>query len=165
AVLPWIVATAWSVRHGGRTTPLLTAIVLAGLSGSTGLVLALLVAVCLVPWRSAAAAWTAVTAVLVAAPWWYPAFFLADVLPGDGSGVAAFSLRSDTDFGAVGSALTGGGIWNTAAWFGERDHPVIAGVALLTAVGVVIAGSLLSPHWRRVLLAGGLGLALAITPA
>lgn len=71
----------------------------------------------------------------VNAAWWLPSLLLPGGVPADPAGVPAFAATADTPWGLWGSLLTGGGIWNSAAW------PVSRGSALLTAVALVGVGA------------------------
>lgn len=164
ATLGWVAAFAYDTRHSrGRFLPLACALTAAGLSGSTGLIMAVLVLVCCASIRASLAGLG--LAAGLGAPWWFPALFLTEVRAGDPAGVAAFAARADTPWGVVGSVVSGGGIWNSAAWFGERSSWLLSGAAFIASLGCVVAGLWLLPRWRRLALAGVIGLALALLPA
>ncbi len=169
AALPFLVGAAGACRHaeagdrGGQVRlgwwTLLTA-----LTGSTGAVLGLLVtlAVLLVPGqerRSARHVAYAVGVFLLAnAAWWFPFLTLAPSGSADTAGVQAFGARADTPWGVLGSLLTGGAIWNPAAWTPGRTSPVTSGAALLIVLlAVGVAGW--TRAWRRGPEYAGLGVA------
>ncbi|MDE9365985.1 hypothetical protein PZ938_10255 [Luteipulveratus sp. YIM 133132] len=172
ACLPWVASAAAACRDGrpyGRCR-LATALVLVALTGSTGSVLALIVAACVLLLPSAAAAargaaarltdlvWVAVVALLANAPWWYPFLVVSADTPADSGGVEAFMSRADTPYGVLPSLLTGGGIWNKGVWFDERMSTVVAGVGLV-GVTVSVAFWVRSTGWRRHPATGGLAVA------
>lgn len=149
AALFWVVRTAGRVRRGESAVGALGVVMaLAGLSGSTGAVLAVVMATAVLlagsrwprAWR--AWGWAMLVSVLVAASWWFP-FLRSDASSSaDSAGVESFAARGDTPWGMVGSVLTGGGIWNEASWFAERQSLLLSGVALVGVLAsVVIAWS------------------------
>lgn len=151
AVLPWAVGAARDWRDGLPGWPAVAWLSVAALGGASAVLLVgLAVVVCGRPLRALAA-----TAVL-SLPWVVPGL-LGSVAAGDPDGVAAFAARSDTPFGVVGSLLTGGGVWAPAAVPPGRSAGSVVALAVLL-VGLVGARRL--P--RRWLVAGGLGLLLAL---
>lgn len=145
AALFWVVRAAGRVRRGEPAAGSLGVVMaLAGLSGSTGAVLAVVMATAVLlagsrwprAWR--AWGWAMLVSVLVAASWWFP-FLRSDASSSaDSAGVEAFAARGDTPWGMVGSVLTGGGIWNEASWFAERQSLLLSGVALVGVVAAVV---------------------------
>ena len=109
----WWACGGWAAASGlgGANTVLMT----------VGSMLLGLVAV-RAPWRVVGG--TALVAGAVSACWALPAL----VAPprADPSGTTAFSATSDTPLGLVGSALSGGGLWNDAAVPPERSTVVVA---------------------------------------
>ncbi|GAA3548108.1 hypothetical protein AFL01nite_26600 [Aeromicrobium flavum] len=141
ATLFWVIRTAGRARRGeGAAGPLGVVMALAGLSGSTGAVLAVITATAVLlagsrwprAWRSWG--WAMVVSVLVAASWWFPYLRSEASSSADSAGVTAFAARADTPWGMLGSVLTGGGIWNQASWFAERQNLLISGVALVAVL-------------------------------
>ncbi|UUI67404.1 hypothetical protein NP095_09295 [Aeromicrobium duanguangcaii] len=174
AALFWVIRTAGRARRGeGGAGALGIVMALAGLSGSTGAVLAVVTATAVLlagsrwprAWR--AWGWAMVVSVLVAASWWFPYLRSEASSAADSAGVDAFAARADTPWGMIGSVLTGGGIWNQASWFAERQNLVLSGVALLgVLVACVAAWSdarvRSRPEYLGAAVAGVLGLVAAI---
>lgn len=144
ALLPWVARAADQARRGepGALTRLGWWLIAAAATGSTGALIATLLAMCVLmvprprrqrlPRRSLVAVLALVVA--VNATWWYPSFFLARTLPADPEGVRAFAAGADTPFGVLGSVLTAGGIWNSEVWFATRALWLPSGVALILAI-------------------------------
>ncbi|MET1134048.1 MAG: hypothetical protein ABWX60_11565 [Aeromicrobium sp.] len=174
AALFWVVRTAGRLRRGESPTGALGVVMaLAGLSGSTGAVLAVITATAVLlagsrwprAWR--AWGWAMAVSVLVASSWWVPFLRSEASSSADSAGVDAFAARGDTPWGMVGSVLTGGGIWNQASWFAERQNLVLSGVALLgvlVAVGVAWSDARVRsrPEYLGAAVAGVVGLVAAI---
>lgn len=173
ALLPWVLLAAARVRTTGAGVPaLVTALTLAALGGSTPGVLATLVAVLVVlvpggPRRPRARHLGIVlgTALLANAAWWWP-FLRVASRAADPGGASAFSAAADTPFGALGSLLLGGGLWNERTWFLGRTSWAVA-IGALVAVLVLLVLALRRREWwqdplsRGVTLAGGVGLLVA----
>lgn len=144
AALPWVVWAAQRARHGGLRSyaQLGLVLVFASLTGSTGAVLALiaLTGVTLFERPRAWRAWAVgfVTTILISATWWFP-FLTAASQHADPEGATAFAAQADTPLGVVGSVMSGGGIWNQAAWYPERQSWFVAMFALVVTVGAVVA--------------------------
>jgi hypothetical protein len=119
ASLPWVLAAvarpaASLARTGGR---LLVALVPAAIGGFAAMAIAGLVAlpaaICRpgpARTRVAAAATAAGVLVLLSLPWLIPS--LTRQVDTSTAGVAAFAARADTPFGAAGSVVLLGGVWN-----------------------------------------------------
>jgi len=145
AALPWVVGAAESVRacRPGALPRLAVAVSVAGLAGSTSLVLAAAAAFAVVvapgdvPHRGRALLVVVGAAVLSGAAWLVPALTRSGGLASDPAGVGAFATRADTPLGVVGSALTLGGLWSPATWPGERSSAVLAILALVAVVAAV----------------------------
>jgi hypothetical protein len=149
AVLPWATSAAILLRAGARGAAASTAlwVVLAGLCGSTSLLLVAATALCVTAWpargtpgmpawrRALVVVGPAVAASLV---WVLPSLARSGGVPIDPSGVPAFAARPDTPLGTWGSLLTLGGIWNPATWPHERSVLMLA----LCALGVVLVALL-----------------------
>jgi hypothetical protein len=146
AALPWVVAAATAVRAArpGALAVLALTVSLAGLAGSTSLVIAgpvalgVLLAPGPVPRRWRGTAVTAAATLLAACSWLVPALSRAGGLDSDPRAVAAFATSADTPLGVLGSALTLGGVWNPAVWPAERSSLLLSLVSLL-AVGAAVA--------------------------
>lgn len=170
AVLPWATSAAIRLRAGARGAAASTAswMVVAGLCGSTSLVLVAATAVCVAGWpargTSAMPGWQ--RALVVVGPaaaasmvWVLPSLARIGGVPVDPSGVAAFAARPDTPLGTWGSLLTLGGLWNPATWPHERSQLLLALCALVTvAVALVVSLPVLARRVPGLVLAGGAGL-------
>ena len=88
--------------------------------------------------RRALAAAVAVT-VGASAVWALPA--LVARVSSAPEGVSAFASAADTPLGVLGSLVSGGGLWNPATHPSERSTLVVAVVAVVVALGAVIAGA------------------------
>ncbi len=144
AALPWLV---WAAQNCRRKTPygvvsLGIVSLLVALTGSTGTVLAMLVLVGVLvlerPRRWASAGWGISIALLVSATWLWP-FVNASSRAADPQGVDAFAAQADTPWGVLVSVFTGGGIWNQAAWYPERQSWVLVAFAFCVAVVGIVA--------------------------
>ncbi len=154
AVLPWAADAALAWRRGHPGWPAVACLAVAATGGASALLLAgLVVVVCGRPVKALAA-----TAVL-SLPWVVPGL-LQEVAAGDPKGVSAFAAAADTPLGVLGSLLTGGGVWASAAVPSGRSAGVLAAVLVLL---VAVAG--LPVLWARaggrLVVAGLLGLLLA----
>ncbi|GHC75803.1 hypothetical protein GCM10007079_11480 [Nocardiopsis terrae] len=135
AGLPWVV---WAVVRTASARPaaglsgLVCSLVPAAVGGFSSVVLSALTAgpqALAGPrrWRSAGLFLFAL--VLVSLPWLVPS--LSSGAATDPAGVEAFAARSDTPFGAVGSLLALGGVWNSGAVPPGYGEPVTALARLL----------------------------------
>ncbi|WP_433438023.1 hypothetical protein [Nonomuraea sp. CA-141351] len=152
AGLPWVVRAAWS----GRRVAL--AMVPAAVGGFAAMtvtaITALPVARRILPVAGLLAAFSL--------PWLVPTALRPEGIHGDPAGVYAFAARADTPFGAVGSLLSLGGIWN--AYAVPPGYGAFAGAAarlLLTLAGVVffLRGDV--PYKKGLAVAAFAGLAIA----
>ena len=149
AALPWVVVAADSARRcrPGALPRLALVLALAGLAGSTALVLAAATAVAVlaapgeVSHRARALAVAVAASALSAAAWLVPALTRSGGLASDPAGVRAFATRADTPLGVVGSALSLGGLWSPATWPGERSSVVLAVLAAVAVVAAVALGA------------------------
>ncbi|MFC7589793.1 hypothetical protein ACFQYP_43450 [Nonomuraea antimicrobica] len=152
AGLPWVVRAVWSRRRvvaamvpaavGGfaaMTVTAITALPVAALSvpsgagpdARPGARLAALP-------RRRVVVWVAVVLGMFSLPWLVPTALRPYGIEGDPAGVDAFAARADTPFGAVGSLLSLGGIWN--AYAVPPGYESVVGVVArlaLTLAGVV----------------------------
>ncbi len=175
AALPWVVVAGIAARGGGRRGIgwLCLVVLLAGLAGSTALILVTLTAVAVLwspgqaPGRAAATCWLLTAVVGSAASWLVPALSGPGTTPGDPQGVAAFAARADSPFGVLGSVASLGGVWNPAVWPPERANVVVAlGWLLFVLAAVVIGGRHLLTSWPGpgpgLVLVGAIGVCLAL---
>lgn len=162
AGLPWVL---WAVtrlasdRPGAGLAGVVRALVPAAIGGFSSVVLSALTAgpqVLAGPRRWRNAALFALALVLVSLPWLLPSLTSGAVT--DPAGVEAFAARSDTPFGALGSLLLLGGVWNSGAVPPGYGEPVTA-----TARALVCAVSLAGWVWwlRRARPAVGVGLSVS----
>ncbi|MFC7492482.1 MULTISPECIES: hypothetical protein [unclassified Knoellia] len=165
AVLPWAMrSTLRVVRGTGSSYALLLSCVVAGIGGVNAV---LVVALGVVPVLLIAVAGGAATRVRVtlaavvacfvgmASAWALPAL-ASDVAP-DASAVDAFAPRADSDLGVLGSVLSGGGFWNSAAHPEPRSQPLVALAAMLLGIVSIWA---LARHAR-----GNRTIAILVPPA
>jgi hypothetical protein len=171
ALLPWVLRAAVRARDGHPRTRavLMLTLVASSLTASTSAVLAVVVAGAALllprPARRLGGTLALALPVVVAAnaPWWWPFLTLAPASSADPGGVPAFASAPDTPYGVLGSLLTGGGIWNAATRFGEREQAVVSGFALVAVLLVVpVAAVRRRPSWFwPAATTGTLGLLLA----
>ncbi|MEV5889682.1 hypothetical protein [Nonomuraea fuscirosea] len=99
---------------------------------------------------------------LFSLPWLVPTALRPHGIAGDPVGVEAFAARADTPFGAVGSLLSLGGIWNMYAVPPGYESGVGAVARLaLTLAGVVAFLRSRAPYRTGLAVAAGAGLAVA----
>lgn len=171
AGLPWVLAAATGLR-GVRDLPrLVTALVPAAVGGFSSIVLSALTAGPAVllgsrrPRVLAAAGLFALGLVLVSLPWLVPA--LGSGARTDPAAVDAFAARADTPFGAAGSLLLLGGIWNAQAVPAGYGEPVTATARLLLCLAALAGWAWLwstraLPFGRGLTAAAVLGLLIAL---
>ncbi|MEV0198556.1 hypothetical protein [Nonomuraea sp. NPDC050691] len=150
AGLPWAVAAASSPALSARQFA--AAVLPAAVGGFAAMTVTALTALPVAP------AWRRVRRVCVVAlvlavfslPWLVPALLRPAAVTGDGVGVEAFAARADGPFGAVGSLLSLGGIWNAYAVPAGYGSPVGAAARLLLALaGVAGFAAFAGFSWRR----------------
>ncbi|WP_067601415.1 hypothetical protein [Nocardiopsis listeri] len=164
---PWVLAGVVrmaSLRPTRGFAGVVCALVPAAIGGFSSVLLSALTAgpTALRRWRDAGLLLLAL--LLLSSPWLIPS--LVSGAATDPAGVAAFAARSDTPFGAFGSLLLLGGVWNAGAvppgygepltaalralvvtvallgwvWWWRRARPVVAvGLSVSAALGLVIA--------------------------
>ncbi|MCF6469809.1 hypothetical protein FAF44_15620 [Nonomuraea sp. MG754425] len=156
AGLPWVVRAVWSGRR------VVLAVLPAAVGGFAAMTVTALTAlpVAVPRWRTVAR--VAVVLAVFSLPWLVPTALRPQVIDGDPAGVDAFAARADTPFGAVGSLLSLGGIWNAYA-VPPGYETVVGAVArlALTLVGVVAFLRSRVPYRRGLAVAAGIGLAVA----
>ncbi|MEU3305536.1 hypothetical protein [Nocardiopsis sp. NPDC006832] len=167
AGLPWVLAGVVRMTSLGPTRGLagmVCALVPAAIGGFSSVLLSALTAgpTSLRRWRDAGLLILAL--ILLSSPWLVPSLLSGAAT--DPAGVAAFAARSDTPFGAFGSLLLLGGVWNAGAvppgygepvtaalrvlvvtvaligwvWWWRRARPVVAvGLSVSAALGLLIA--------------------------
>ncbi|MEV0619482.1 hypothetical protein AB0I81_39610 [Nonomuraea sp. NPDC050404] len=150
AALPWVVRAVWS----GRRVAL--AMVPAAVGGFAAMTVTAITVLPMARWR--------VVALLGAfsLPWLVPTALRPQGIDGDPVGVEAFAARADTPFGAVGSLLSLGGIWNMYA-VPPGYESVLGAVArlALTLVGVVAFLRSDVPYRKPLAVSAGIGLGVA----
>lgn len=177
ALLPWVLLAAARVRSTGHGIPaLMVALTAASLGGSTpGVIATLLAGIAVVvpggPERPRAGHLGVVlgTSLLANAAWWWP-FLRASSRAADAGGAGAFAAAGDTPFGAIGSLVLGGGLWNDRTWFVERTTWPVATAALLAVLAVLVLALRRREWWRDPIArgataAGVVGLAVAAVGA
>lgn len=140
ALVPWIWSTALRVRAGGGPLPVLGVLALSALGGANSMLIVTLALLPVLLWSPVPVRTTGLALLTVAGgstAWALPAVLSG--VSGDEAGIAAFGARADTPLGLVGSLLSGGGIWNVAAWPSERATWLLAGAALLVSLGAVMS--------------------------
>jgi hypothetical protein len=177
ALLPWVANAALAVRRsedvgrwGGFGLWLAAASLVNPYGGVTAALMGLAV-ICGPPWRGnggrrvRSALLVLALAVLVNLPWLIPAVLRPDPLPNSTQGLMAFSPRSDSRLGTIGSVLSLGGMWNTFL-----APPIRRGVAWVPSFIVMLIAAATGWWWLRrtrpvmtpVLLIGLLGGAVAL---
>ncbi|MFI6988685.1 hypothetical protein [Nonomuraea wenchangensis] len=158
AGLPWVVRAVWSGRR--RAVAVLPAAV-GGFAAMTVTALtALPLALARRGWREAIV--TAGVLVAFSLPWLAATALRPEGLAADPVGIEAFAARADTPFGAVGSLLSLGGIWNARAVPPGYETWVGAVARLLLVVAGVVAFLRSELPFRRGLAGAALvGLAVA----
>ncbi|MFC4011457.1 hypothetical protein ACFOY2_29800 [Nonomuraea purpurea] len=165
AGLPWVVRAVWSGRRvalamlpaavGGFAAMTVTAITATAIA--TGAPKAVQVA------RLPVFVRVAGLLALFSLPWLIPTAQRPQSIDGDPVGVDAFAARADTPFGAVGSLLSLGGIWNAHAVPPGYDT-LLGAVArlVLTLAGVVFFLRGAVPYKKGLAVAGAVGLGIAL---
>lgn len=143
AGLPWVlwaVVRLASARPGAGLAGVVCSLVPAAIGGFSSVVLSALTVgpqALAGPRRLRNAGLFAAGLVVVSLPWLMPSLTSGAVT--DPAGVEAFAARSDTPFGAVGSLLLLGGVWNSGAVPPGYGEPVTATARLLVCA-VSLAG-------------------------
>ncbi|WP_158562764.1 hypothetical protein [Marinitenerispora sediminis] len=184
AGLPWVLAAAARLERVRDLPRMLVALLPAAVGGFSSVLLSALVVVPMavlaggggrrpwwrrVPTALRRTALVGAALVAVSLPWLVPALsaVAADVRT-DPAAVELFAARADTPFGALGSLLTLGGIWNAHAVPAGHGHLFPATCRLLLAVAAVAGwawwvrtGRIPSPLGRGLSVAAGAGFAVA----
>ncbi|SEG65228.1 hypothetical protein SAMN05444920_103720 [Nonomuraea solani] len=156
AGLPWVVRAVWS----GRRVAL--AVLPAAVGGFAAMTVTAITALPVAVPRWKAVARVVLVLAAFSLPWLVPTALRPQGLAGDPVGVAAFAARADTPFGAVGSLLSLGGIWNAHA-VPPGYESVVGAVArlLLTLAGVAAFLWGAAPYKKGLAVAAGIGLGVA----
>ncbi|TDE27404.1 hypothetical protein E1295_43170, partial [Nonomuraea mesophila] len=166
AALPWVVRAAGSARRSA------VAMAPAAAGGFAAMTITALTALATAafpegraPWRARMAQVVRVAAVPAgfSLPWLVPTLLRPGVLTGDAIGVEAFAARADGPFGAVGSLLSLGGIWNAQAVPVGYDT-VVGAVGRLVLCLAGIAGFAVArglPYRRGLAVAAAAGFGIA----
>jgi hypothetical protein len=156
AGLPLVVTAAARGDHRRLALALLPA----AIGGFAALAVSGLVAL-IVGWRGARSLLaTAAVLLLVSLPWLVPSLLRVASAPADASGVAAFAARADTPFGALGSLLLLGGVWNAETVPGGYGG-LLTAVIWLLVVAVAVVAHVRGERIRRLGIAAVTGLVLA----
>ncbi|MET7329367.1 hypothetical protein [Nonomuraea sp. NPDC005650] len=152
AGLPWVVRAAWT---GRRVAPAMLPAAVGGFAAMT------VTAITVLP---VARRFLVVAGVLAAfsLPWLVATALRPEGIAGDPVGVYAFAARADTPFGAVGSLLSLGGIWN--AYAVPPGYGTFAGALarlLLVLTGVVFFLRSAVPYKKGLAVAAAVGLGIA----
>ncbi|PSK97158.1 hypothetical protein CLV63_109162 [Murinocardiopsis flavida] len=173
AGLPWVLAAVVRLGRARGVPRLVVALIPAAVGGFSSVVLSALVAgpaavVRRGAGRLRALGWTVCALVLVSLPWLIPS--LSSGARTDPAAVELFAARADGPFGAAGSLLVLGGVWNAQAvpeWYGV---PVFAACRVVLAVAAVAGwvwlargGVRSAPvFWPGLSVAAALGLGVAL---
>ncbi|MET7465040.1 hypothetical protein [Nonomuraea sp. NPDC005501] len=169
AGLPWVVGavTREPARRGSAWRPAVAMLPAAvgGFAAMTVTALTALPVALLIgrPDRSVTAGrWrrvvpVAVVLVVFSLPWLVPALLRPAGVTGDGVGVEAFAARADGPFGAVGSLLSLGGIWNAHAVPAGYGTPLGALARLLLSLAGIAGFAALAGFARCGRAASGAG--------
>lgn len=150
ACLPWIAWAARRVTTGsiGEVAPVVVFLALAGWTSPVGGVLGLLLAVLVLARRNGRAALVALLAgIVVNLPWIIPGLFRPGGPTGSAQSVEAFAVNAETPLGVIGSVLTLGGIWDSAAYVPGRDNILVALVALVVTLAALAGIALAARRW------------------
>ncbi|MCP9950445.1 hypothetical protein LUX33_19895 [Actinomadura madurae] len=149
---------------GGRR--LVRALVPAAVGGFAALTVTAITAlvVAVATGRTRAALRVLAAAGALSLPWLIPGALRPAGVPGDGTAVDLFAARADTPFGALGSLLLLGGVWNGETVPRGYGAPVTATIWLVVVVVALLAywRWCREPAWRRGLaVAAAIGFAVA----
>ncbi|WP_067453473.1 hypothetical protein [Actinomadura macra] len=182
AALPWVMAAAARTDEprGGRR--LVRALIPAAIGGFAALTVSALAALTVAMvtgagaeagtstgtgtstsrWAGRAKAGVRVVAAVVglSLSWLVPGLLRPAGMPEDGGAVAAFAARADTPFGALGSLLSLGGVWNGETVPAGYGAPVTATIWLLL-IGVALAAYLRTGRGMGLGAAGLVGFGVA----
>ena len=152
AGLPWVVRAVLAARRG-----LLLAVLPAAVGGFAAMTVTALTALPVAGRR------VRVGAVLLAVslPWLLLALLRPGGLSGDPVGVDAFAARADGPFGAVGSLLSLGGIWNAGAVPAGYESAVGSVARLALAVAGIVGFVMMKDRPRGLGAAAAIGLGIA----
>ncbi len=150
ALLPWVLRAVLTAQREDRAPWRCALLVGAGAAAAptagvltSGLALVLALAL---PLRAAHRMVVVGSVLLFNATWVVPGLLSDARLGDDPVGVAAFATSSDTPYGVLVSALTGGGVWNRLAHLDSRAGAASAVLGLLVVV-VAVAGLRGATRW------------------
>ncbi|WP_067797673.1 hypothetical protein [Actinomadura formosensis] len=166
AALPWVVAAAARTDEPGGTRRLTRTLLPAAIGGFAALTVTAIAAltVALVSGRPRGGLRVAGVVGALSLPWLVPGVSRAGGVPGEGTAVGLFAARADTPFGAAGSLLLLGGVWNGETVPSGYGAPVTAAIWLIVVVGALVAYGKWGrglPWWRGAAVAGIAGFAIA----
>lgn len=164
ACLPWIAWAARRVTTGsiGELGPVVVFLALAGWTSPVGGVIGILLAVLVLVRRSGRGALLVLAAgVVVNLPWLIPGLFRPGGPTGSAETVDAFSANAETPLGVLGSVLTLGGVWDPSAYVPGRDEVLLAAVALVISL-IALAGVALAARRWDVGTVGGIAVLAAV---
>jgi hypothetical protein len=176
AGLPWAVRAAASAGERGGAARLARTLVPAAVGGFAAMDISALVVLSVVacrPGRRRAAPRAVAVIVGLSLPWLVPALWQAAAGGAGGAGgdpvsVDLFAARADTPFGALGSLVSLGGIWNRevvppglGAWPGAAARLALSLIAIVFFARRVRRRRAEEPWLGGLAVAGGAGLAAA----
>ena len=159
AGLPWVLAAVVrmaSLRPARGLAGVVCALVPAAIGGFSSVLLSALTAGPTALRRLRDAGLLVLALILLSSPWLIPSILSGAAT--DPAGVTAFAARSDTPFGAFGSLLLLGGVWNEGAVPPGYGEPVTAALRALV-VTAALAGW--AWWWRRARPAVAVGLSVS----
>lgn len=166
AALPWVVAAAARTDEPGGTRRLTRTLLPAAIGGFAALTVTAMAAltVALVSGRPRGGLRVAGVVGALSLPWLVPGVLRPGGVPGEGTAAGLFAARADTPFGAAGSLLLLGGVWNGETVPSGYGAPVTAAIWLIVVVGALAAYGKWGrglPWWRGAAVAGIVGFAIA----
>ncbi|MGW0801679.1 hypothetical protein [Nonomuraea sp. NPDC002799] len=170
AGLPWVVRAVWTGRSpasagsapSGSWSRTAVAMVPAAVGGFAAMTITAITALPVAGGRLWAFARVVGLLAVLSLPWLVPTALRPQGIDGDPVGVDAFAARADTPFGAVGSLLSLGGIWNAHAV--PPGYDTLAGTVgrlLLTLAGVLFFLRGEVPYKKGLAVAAAIGLGIA----
>ena len=162
AAFPWMI-DALNVKGGPRWSVAALALAATALTPATG-VMGVILGV-IAAWRRGVVS-VVLLAGLVNSPWIVAGILHSSISRSDPAAVGLFELQPEGHFGRLGSALTLGGIWNTAVVPTSRTLWLAVLIAVVIGAVMVVGIVTMWRDDRRLLavlsVAGGVGLAIAL---